>query len=101
MAKSKLNIEVLLTEISNKVDHQYIDLDRRLDNIEKVMIAQELNLQTHMKRSDNLEKLVQTMQEKELKPLHRHVAHVEGAFKLLGVVALIVGLISGVISLFR
>jgi hypothetical protein len=96
MAKT---LEELLEGLTDKVDEQHKDIDRRLDNIEKVMIVQELNLKVHMKRSDNLEDLVNAIQEKELKPLHKHVSQVEGVFKFLGLLALILTIATGISKL--
>lgn len=92
--------ESLIAVLSEKIGRQHDELDKRLDNIEKVMIAQEINLKDHMRRSDHLEGLLDTIQEKELKPLHKHVAMVEGAFKFMGVVALFVTIASGIAKLF-
>lgn len=88
----KSNVEELLEKLSDKVDAQHKDVDTRLDNIEKVMIAQEINVKEHMRRSDNLEKMYTDLQEKDIKPLRRHVNMVEGGFKLLGVLSLILGI---------
>jgi hypothetical protein len=54
-----------------------------------------------MKRSDNLEKLVNTIQEQDLKPLNKHVSMVEGAAKLLGVISLIIGIAASIFNLFN
>jgi hypothetical protein len=100
MSKSnKNNVETILKELITRFDSQYNELDKRLDNIEKVMIAQEINLRDHMKRSDTLEDIMEQIKENDLKPLQKHVHYVEGVFKFLGLVALIVGLASGIISL--
>lgn len=75
------------------------DTDKRLDAIEKVLLVQENNLQTHMQRSEHLETIVESMQEKEIKPIRKHINMVEGAFKLLGVVALLVSIAGGIAKL--
>lgn len=97
---SKFSLEELLIAHTEKTEKLYQDLDSRLDSIEKVLIKQELNLAIHIKRSDNLEALVQHIQEKDLKPMARHISMVEGGFKLIGLVALIVGIIGGIIKIF-
>lgn len=79
------------------------DSDRRLDNIEKVLIAQEMNLETHMKRSDHLEEIVleeRSKRDKELEPIKKHINMVEGAFKLIGLIGLIVGIVAGIAKIF-
>lgn len=84
--------------------------DRRLDNIEKVLIAQEINLEKHMKRSDHLEDIVELLnarqeedrkeRSKELEPLKKHIHRVEGAFKLIGFLSVGVSIIGGLAKLF-
>lgn len=100
MAK-KPSLESLLINIAEKTEKHYDDLDKRLDNIEKVMIAQEINLKQHMQRSDHLESLISTIQKDDLLPLQKHVQTVEGVFKFLGILSLIVGIATGVASFFH
>jgi hypothetical protein len=70
-----------IERLEGKVDK----LDERLDSIDKTLAAQHVSLDIHIKRSDALEALVQ--------PIQKHVSMVEGALKLVGVVATIAGLI--------
>ena len=95
----------LLLEQQNKMHDQlmaiYNDLDSRLDSVEKVLILQEENLKVHMKRSENLEELLDRHKEEyktdqketanEIKPLRTHVNMVEGGLKLLGGISIHVG----------
>lgn len=81
-----------------KIETIHKEFDQRLDAIEKVLILQEENLRTHMKRSDNLEKLVDKLRDEDIKPLTKHVSMIEGALKLLGVISLITGMVVSVIS---
>ncbi len=97
---NKATLENMIEKLSEKMERLYDDTDRRLDNIEKVMIAQEINLTTHMRRSDNLEALLQTVKEQDIKPIQRHVAMVDGVFKFLGLVSVLFGILAGVIKLF-
>lgn len=100
MTRTKQTLEAILTAYMDKAQRQHDELDKRLDNIEKVLIAQEINLKDHMRRSDQLEALMDNLQEKELKPLQKHVNMVEGVFKFLGLIALGVTIISGLAKLF-
>lgn len=100
MAK-KVDVQDLLLELTKNSQNQYNDLDKRLDNIEKVMIAQEINLKTHMARSEHLETIVESIQEKDLKQLNKHVALVEGAFKLLGILSIVISILTGIAKLFH
>jgi hypothetical protein len=86
----------LVRDLEKKVEHGYRDMDNRLDNIEKVMIVQERNLKEHMRRSDNLEVLVQNIEKKELRPLRRHVTLMEGALKFMGVLGVFVSVVGGI-----
>lgn len=88
MKKPNKTVEDLLREQTNKLDIQHQELDKRLDNIEKVMIAQEINLKEHMRRTDILEE--------SIKPIQKHVTMVEGVFKFLGLLSLLIGIVSGV-----
>ena len=98
MAKS---IEMMIDDLTKKVDQQYKDVDLRLDNIEKVLIMQEFNLKDHMKRSDNLESLVEHIREEDLKPVQKHVIMIEGIFKFLGALSLVLTVLTGIAKLFH
>jgi len=89
-----------IKDINTKIDKHSDDTDARLDNIEKVMIAQEINLQEHMKRSEHLEEMLNHVKDNELKPLTKHAAMVEGALKLVGVLGIIVGIAGTVAKIF-
>ena len=98
MSRTK-SIDAQLAALHDKTDRQHNELDKRLDNIEKVLIAQEMNLKEHMRRTDTLEAILETVRETsatELKPLQKHVTMVEGVFKFLGLVALLLSIVSGV-----
>lgn len=98
--KTPKTIDAKIAALLDKTDRQHNDLDKRLDNIEKVLIAQEINLKEHMRRTDTLEFLVQTVREKEMQPLQKHVVMVEGVFKFLGLIALLLTIVSGIGKLF-
>lgn len=100
--KTSKELSDKIEELAKRFEAHDKENDRRLDNIEKVLIAQEMNLQTHMKRSDHLEQIVETLktkQDKDIKPIQRHIAMVEGAFKLLGVLGLLVSILGGLAKL--
>ena len=75
------------------------DTDKRLDDIEKVLIKQEINLEKHMERSEHLETIVEKMEENDLRPLRRHVSMLDGALKLVGFFAFSVSIIVGVLKI--
>ncbi len=65
-----------LERIEAKLD----DLSDHLSNIDVTLAGQHVSLIEHIKRSDLLEE--------KMIPVERHVAMVNGALKLLGVIAL-------------
>lgn len=77
------------------------DLDQRLDGIEIILVKQEANLQTHMKRSEALESIIAHLKENEIKPLNKFKDRSEGALKLIGIVAVLVTTVSGIIAIFK
>lgn len=74
-------------------------IDDRLNKIEETSARHDENLKEHMKRSDLLEKnlnLIESDLDEKIEPIQKHINYVEGFFKLLGVIALIVGIYSAV-----
>lgn len=55
------------------------------------------SLQEHMRRTEILE----TKFESDLEPIKKHVAHVEGAGKLLVLGSVLVGIVLGLLELFK
>lgn len=72
-------------------------IDNRLNKIEDTSARHDENLKEHMKRSDLLEKnlaLIESDLENKIEPIQKHINYVEGFFKLIGVIAVIVGIYS-------
>lgn len=74
-------------------------LDMRLDSMDKSLIKQEFNLREHMKRSDNLEAMVEKIEDKMI-PVEKHVNMMEGVVKFLGLTSLVLGIILGFLKIF-
>lgn len=89
-----------IDKLSEKLASHNKQNNERLIEIEKVLVRQEANLQEHMKRSDNLEKMLDNIEKKDLKPLQRHVAMVEGSLKLIGIIGILTGIVVSLIKLF-
>lgn len=89
-----------LEKIETQISKNHEIVDGRLNTIEKVQAVQEANLKEHMRRSDNLEAIVSDMKEKDVKPVKKHVAMVEGGLKLLGILGLLVSIIAGTLKIF-
>ena len=61
-------------------------LDDKLDNIDKTLVKQEVNLAEHMRRTDLLEKKLDKDMEillNDLEPIEKHVERVKGVTKFL------------------
>lgn len=83
-------------KIESKIDR----LDERLDNIDKTLVRQEENLRQHMYRTELLEDSVQMLRD-EFKPVQKHVAMLEGALKLIGILGVIAAIISAVLRIVQ
>jgi hypothetical protein len=83
-----------LDRIESKVD----GLDSRLDSVEKVQVKQEANLGEHMRRTVLLEE-AQAATQAEIKPLTLQRARMEGALKVIGLIATGVSLVAGCIKI--
>lgn len=66
----------------NQLDLKLDKLDERLNNVDKIMIKQEANLELHMRRSDNLERLVQ-LQEERVAPIEKHLIGINFMLKVI------------------
>lgn len=60
-------------------------IHERLTSIDKTLVRQEGHLAEHIRRTALLED--------EIKPIKKHVGHVEGAIKLIGLLSIIAGLL--------
>lgn len=81
--------------MDNDFKRIYEKLDKiadRLNEIDKTLVKQEGNLQKHMLRTDQNEQMIKLISD-ALKPVVKHVSHVEGGLKLLGVLSLIAGIV--------
>lgn len=76
-----------LERIETKLD----DIGDHLGQINVTLAAQHVSLKEHIRRTALLEQ--------EMKPVKKHVYMVNGALKLLGVLALLATIIEGIIKL--
>lgn len=76
-----------------RIEDKLDKLDSRLDSVDVTLAKQHMTLKEHMRRSVANEENVSMLRE-DFKPLQKHVAMIEGAFKFLGMtVSAIIGLI--------
>lgn len=84
-----------LDKLESKIDR----LDERLDRIDQTLIKQEANLQLHMMRSDNLEKIV-AIQDKKLEPIEKNMNGLNFLVKFIGVMSLTSGMVLAIGRIF-
>lgn len=70
-----------LDRIETKLD----DTNEKLGSIDSTLAAQHISLKEHMRRT--------AMLEKELKPIQKHVSMVQGALKLVSIIAMLAAII--------
>jgi len=87
-------------EFPAKVYAKLEEIGKDIVELKITSAKQEVNLQDHMRRSDLLEKRDDVLEAK-LEPVITHVKHVEGALKLLGVIALVVGFLAGCVKIYE
>ena len=95
-------IQKQIEGLSKDTKKSHGDIEKRLDNIEKVSVKQEVNLETHSKRAYELETIVITDKEKyqvDMKEIRKHINMIDGGLKLLGIVGTIVGIVGGIAKL--
>ena len=83
------------TRILNKIDN----IDEKIGNIDVTLATQEENLKHHMRRTELAEESIEILA-KQIKPISKHVYHVEGAFKLLGLGSVVLTIIFGLMKVF-
>lgn len=76
------------------------EINKHLQEIDKTLIKQEANLEKHMIRTEQNETMIQIISG-DLKPVKKHVTQVEGVFKFLGLVSLVLGIIYVFIKLIQ
>lgn len=98
--KNKADIAQLILLELERLHESHGKLDDKMDNIDRTLIKQELNLQEHMRRSIAAEEGIDLLKE-SIKPLQTHVNLVQFSLKAImwlvgsgGTVALIRYLIS-------
>jgi hypothetical protein len=87
-------------KLETLINEFHKETDTRLDNIEKVLILQEANLREHIRRTELLEEEQKAIRQKDLEPIKKHVAMMQGAGKFVGLVSIVAGIIAAIYSIF-
>lgn len=80
-------------EWNDRVEKKLDFIVTDVNSMKITLAAQHISLEDHIKRTNLLEE--------ELKPIKKHVYHVEGALKLLGAMSLFAGIIETLVLVFR
>ena len=78
-----IKLETILIKLDSKVDK----ISERLNSVDVTLAQQHESLDTHIKRTEILEE--------KLEPVEKHVAMMNGALKLLGIIGVLVGILEG------
>jgi hypothetical protein len=76
-----------MARILDKLDR----IDNKIHDIDKTLVRNTADLEKHMLRTEQNEEMIKIMSD-DVKPIKKHVAHMEGALKLAGVVAILAGI---------
>jgi hypothetical protein len=89
--------EDMLNKIYNKVEKISDDVGA----LKVTSAIHEETLQTHIKRSDTLEKMYLDMKEKDIEPIKTDINQFKGVFKFLTGISAVGGFIFGLLKFFR
>lgn len=76
----------------NKIHEKLDIIIDRLNETDKILAVQAEQLAYHIKRSDQLDTALGIIKN-DLKPIEKHVSRVEGAFKLIALLASIAAIV--------
>lgn len=85
-----------IDKIETKVDR----LDQRLDSLDTTSIKQAKDLESHIYRTELAEENIALLRE-QVTPVKTHVDRVEFAFKAIGFLTTITGVVTGMLKLFN
>lgn len=70
-----------------------VRIEEKIDRILEEQAKQHVTLIEHTRRS--------TLLEEDMKPVRRHVAQMQGAIKLLGIIGVIAGIVEALVLIMR
>lgn len=77
----------------DKIDDKIDKIQEKISSIDVTLAAQHESLKIHIKRTNLLEQ--------KIEPVERHVHAVNTVLKLVGFMALVIGVIEGILKLFH
>lgn len=82
--------------MSQRIYDKLDDMDKRLDSIDRTLAAQHVEIQNHIKRTDIAEQRQNNFEKLMIEVVLKHINQVNGALKLIGILATIVGIFAGI-----
>lgn len=79
--------------MDNRIEDKIDKISDRLNSIDVTLAKNTVSLEEHIKRTNLLEE--------EVKPIKKHVDMIEGALKLIGVLAMIAAIIETIHTVFK
>lgn len=93
MSDSRILAELeKLAEQLEKIDNKLEGVNERLTNLDVTSAKQEVSLENHIRRTEIAEESIEIIRG-EMQPIKKHIHMVEGAFKLLGGISLVAGIV--------
>lgn len=87
-------------EMIKKVYEKQEKMAEDIQDMKLILVRQEENLRIHIYRTELAEENIKLLRQ-QLMPIEGHVKMVNGVFKFLGVLSLIVGIAVGVINIIQ
>jgi hypothetical protein len=83
------------------IDQKLDEIKDMIHNLHIMAVRQTEQISNAASRADSIEEDIEKLEIKhteEIEPIKKHIARVEGAAKLIGMLALLVGIVGGIIK---
>jgi len=84
----------------DKLNEKLESIEREVVEIKLILVKQEENIRHHIRRTDLAEENLKELRD-QIKPIERHVQHVEGALKVLGGISVFVAFVVAILEIIK
>jgi chromosome segregation ATPase len=84
----------------DKLNEKLDSIEREVVEIKLILVKQEENIRHHIRRTDLAEESLKELRE-QIKPIEKHVQHVEGALKLLGGISVFAAFLVAILEIIK
>jgi chromosome segregation ATPase len=84
----------------DKLNEKLDSIEREVVEIKLILVKQEENIRHHIRRTDLAEENLKELRE-QIRPIEKHVQHVEGALKLLGGISVFVAFVVAILEIIK